>query len=367
MRRREIAFLRSGAEYSATNPQFHPDPDVRGIARMLSLSRTLALLALFVPLPGCDSSGSDGKTGQDDVHPTFYVEGRFLHDPCGEKVVLRGVNKMVVWTDRQGTTFPQIARTGANVVRAMWSIDVEPEEAELMLQSARRNGLIPIWEMHDATGDWAMLERVVDYWVRPDVVAMVQKHEEYLLVNIANEAGRDVPDDEFRDRYIEIVQRMRRAGIRVPLIIDASGWGRDYEQLLAVGPEIVAQDSLHNTMLSVHWWHSDNNEERITNALERSVELELPFLVGEFAHAEVGCRGRIAYEHILAEAQRLDIGWLAWSWGPGNSDCAEMDMTEDGSFDTLHDWGLEVAVTDPNSIKNTSVRPGFLVNNACSP
>jgi mannan endo-1,4-beta-mannosidase len=55
--------------------------------------------------------------------------------------------------------------------------------------------------------------------------------------------------------------------------------------------------------------------------------------------------------------QEKEIGWLAWSWGPGNSDCPQMDMTRTVAFDTLFDWGLEVAVTDPNSIKNTSVRP----------
>ena len=331
-----------------------------------SLLPSLIILMFTSPLAACDS-GEDGKGEPVEERPTFYVEGRYLHDPCGEPVILRGVNKMVVWMDRQGSTFPHIARTGANVVRAVWSIDVEPEEADLMLTNARRHKLIPMLEMHDATGNWGMLDRVVNYWVRPDVVDLIRKHEKYLLVNIANEAGQDVPDEVFRDKYIEIIQRMRRAGIRVPLIVDASGWGRDHEQLLAVGPEIVAADSLQNTMMSVHWWHSDNNKARITNALERSVELNLPFLVGEFAHAEVGCRGRIAYEHILAEAQRLDIGWLAWSWGPGNSDCAAMDMTEDGKFETLHDWGLQVAVTDPNSIQNTSKRPGFIENGTCNP
>jgi hypothetical protein len=34
-----------------------------------------------------------------------------------------------------------------------------------------------------------------------------------------------------------------------------------------------------------------------------------------------------------------------------------MDMTKTTAFDTLFDWGLEVAITDPNSIKNTAIRP----------
>ena len=332
----------------------------------LPILSTLLALCVLLPTVACDAGGDSDPNGDaTGERPTFYVDGRRLYDRCGEEVVLRGVNKMVVWMDRQGATFPEIARTGANAVRAVWSIDVPAQEADVMLTNARHRGLIPMLEMHDATGNWGMLDRVVDYWTLPETVALIRKHEKYLLVNIANEAGQDVPDDVFRDKYIEIIRRMRRAGIRVPLVVDASGWGRDYEQVLAVGPEIVAGDSLQNTIMSVHWWHSDNNASRITSALERSVELNLPFIVGEFAHAEVGCRGRIAYEHILAEAQRLGIGWLAWSWGPGNSDCAAMDMTEDGSFETLHGWGLEVAVTDPNSIQKTSVRPASIVNGTC--
>lgn len=331
-----------------------------------SSRRIFVVLLLIASFSACDSNGGDSgdRVGE---RPTFYVDGRHLYSPCGERVVLRGVNKMVVWMDRQGATFSEIARTGANVVRAVWSIDVAPGQADRMITVARDLGMIPMLEMHDATGNWDRLEDVVAYWLRPETVALIQKHEKYLLVNIANEAGRDVPDAIFRARYIEIIRQMRRAGIRVPLIVDASGWGRNHEQLLTVGPDIVAEDSLKNTLVSVHWWHSDNDRGRITNAFERAVALDLPFLVGEFAHAEVQCRGRIAYEHILAEAQRLDIGWLAWSWGPGNSDCAAMDMTTNGSFETLHGWGLEVAVSDPNSIMNTSVRPRYMTDGTCNP
>ena len=40
--------------------------------------------------------------------PGFRVAGRDLYDKCGEKVILRGVNKMVVWTDINSTSFPEI-------------------------------------------------------------------------------------------------------------------------------------------------------------------------------------------------------------------------------------------------------------------
>ena len=57
---------------------------------------------------------------------------------------------------------------------------------------------------------------------------------------------------------------------------------------------------------------------------------------------------------------------MAWSWGPGNGDCPAMDMTTDGRFETLRGWGLEVAVTDPHSIRNTARRPASLTTGSCT-
>ena len=42
-----------------------------------------------------------------------------------------------------------------------------------------------------------------------------------------------------------------------------------------------------------------------------------------------------------------------------------MDMTEDGRFETLHGWGLEIAETDPHSIRHTSRIPESLYRERC--
>ena len=299
--------------------------------------------------------------------PGFYVEGRNLHAKDGEKVVLRGVNRMAVWAEPTGQfSLPQIEKTGANVVRIMWMMGKSAEEFDEIVRNTLKLGMIPMIQLHDATGNWSKLPEIIDYWLRPATVEVIKRHEEYLLVNIANEAGGDVSDEDFKETYKSAITRMRAAGIHVPLIIDPSSWGRNIEQLFNTGPWLQEQDPDHNLMFSVHWWHSDNNKERITTALEKSVALNLPLIVGEFAHKEVGCKGTIAYQHILKECQRLGIGWLAWEWGgePHNSDCREMDMSPTGLFDDLERWGKEVAVTDPNSIKNTSIRPQFILKKA---
>ena len=69
---------------------------------------------------------------------------------------------------------------------------------------------------------------------------------------------------------------------------------------------------------------------------------------------------------IIKKCKELEIGWLCWSWGAvKNGDCATkgaFDMTEDGKFGNwTNDWGRQLAVDDPASIKNTSIRPRSLI------
>jgi mannan endo-1,4-beta-mannosidase len=114
---------------------------------------------------------------------------------------------------------------------------------------------------------------------------------------------------------------------------------------------------LHNLIFSWHIWDSGIAENRIRSAIDRSIAQDICLLIGEFAPMEVKCKCCIPYKFIIGYAQQKNIGWLAWSWGPGNADCAQMDMTKTTAFETLFDWGLEIAITDSNSIKNTAVRP----------
>src|SRR6476660_9280665 len=56
---------------------------------------------------------------------TLRVSGGWLYDRCGERVILRGVNKMAVYEEDPtcAQIFPQIRMTGANVVRIVWLME----------------------------------------------------------------------------------------------------------------------------------------------------------------------------------------------------------------------------------------------------
>lgn len=340
----------------------------------------------MMPTSTTPPTSSTTTTSPKTAKATFYVKGRFLFDPCDNKVTLRGVNKMNIFTDRTGASFPEIAKTGANSVRIVWKAfddngqPTKAAELDTLITRCVRQKMIPIVEAHDATGVWSMLGQMVSFWKRADIVAVIQKHQKYLLVNIANECGDDqVTDAQFTQGYTSAVQQLRQAGIHTPLVIDGRDFGKDLEQLVRVGPGLIQADPDKNLLFSVHtYWPITfgATPQFIKDQFQAAVNAGLPFIIGEFAGfgafagtnvSPCGPKGQIDYQTIISEAQRLDIGWLVWEWGPGNTGggdplCVIIDMTTDSKFNTLKGWGKDVAVTHAASIQKTSVRSPFILN-----
>jgi mannan endo-1,4-beta-mannosidase len=308
------------------------------------------------------------------VTGTYRVDGRFLYDPCGEKVVLRGVNEMIVWSPgKDGVPeFAEIAKTGANAVRIVWNEEGSAAELDAAIDNALAAQLLPMVEHHGATGKLEDVPKVVEYWTSADVVKVLVEHEAHLLLNIANEAGDDkVTAEAFEATYTTAISAIRAAGVRVPIVIDAPSWGQNIDRLQASGPKLLTVDP--NLLFSVHMWWSDPQGARVKMELQQSVDAGLPLIVGEFAqHAVYQCdQAPFAYGVLLEEAQRLEIGWLAWSWGSvPNNDCKDMggfDMTKDGTFGNWSGaWASDVSLDHPNSLKNSSKRPASLSTGRCA-
>ncbi|HEX5659563.1 MAG TPA: cellulase family glycosylhydrolase [Polyangiales bacterium] len=299
---------------------------------------------------------------------TYYVREGKLLDPCGEELVVRGVNHPTMYEDRAGKAMPEIAKTGANVVRLFWfgGHGIPITALEPALEAAVASGMVPMLELHDSTGRW-QLEPIVAWWTEPAARALIERHEQHLIVNIANEAT--APDDEaFVRDYTRAIASLRSAGIRVPLVIDAGKVGRDYEQVLRHGDALLAADPLHNVLVSAHLYDALPRS-AYADLFARARTLQAPFIVGEFANREPpGCGAEIEYAALIDEAQRAGIGWLAWSWGDRylptvfNADCDQFDMTTRLTYESLFGWGREVAVTLPASIQNTAKRPYSLAH-----
>jgi hypothetical protein len=303
--------------------------------------------------------------------PGFRVYGRHIYDYCGEQVNLRGVNKMVIWTDLDGIpAFHEIAKTGANVVRIVWLTTGSAAELDTAITNAIDNHLIPMVGLWDHTGNWPGLQELVSYWTRPDIVSVIQKHEQYLLVNIGNEVGdAAVTEEQFKEGYRLAILRMRIAGIHTPLVIDGSDWGKSIDMLQATGPYLQSIDPDHNLIFDVHmYWpyYWGWTDQRVVDEIAESVQIGIPLIVGEFGNMwEDVPGGEIPWRTIMEQTYWNDVGMIPWEWGPGNNPQTWLNMTQDGMYDTLFGWGLEIAVTGTYSILNTTDRLYSVVNGTC--
>jgi len=310
-------------------------------------------------------------------HPGFRVMGRHLYDNCDEKVILRGIANPNIWFQKSGLPqYTEIEKTGANVVRIVWDTTGTAAQLDEAIANCIDLGMIPMIECHDATGKWNELENVVSYWTRPDIIEVIRYHEEYLLLNVANECGNaSVSAAAFSTGYENAIEQIRFAGIHVPLVIDGTDWGKNIDILQSEGPDLIDYDPDHNLIFSVHmWWPPmyGYDENDIIDEIAQSVNMGLPLIVGEFSQMHGSCSDElnetnaIAYFTIIEQCHLNQVGYIAWSWF-GN--CNDLwDMTTNGTYATLYDWGEEVAVTSQYSIQNTSVRPYSIVHGGeCNP
>lgn len=356
---------------------------------MKRLSVLFAILMCFLIFTGCTSTSptvleeeqaekkvEGTKEEETSTYPeTMYITGRFLYTMAGEKVIMRGVNEMMIWSnDRTGATIlPEIAKTGANTIRLVWLTTGNLTELDELIANSIKNGMIPMVEMHDATGDWDKLSVVVDYWLQDDVFAVMEKYKKWVLLNIANEVGGNGSDQIFLNNYTDAITKLRAKGYKMPLIIDSSDWGKDEGIIDRNWNQLFNHDPLKNTMFSVHTYWVQNSQSRLNSFLNKVVSDEIPFIFGEGPQPNgYDCNTVFPYVDAIKQCQEKEIGWLNWSWGAvNNGDCDQPDgeskfnITTDGTYGNWNnDWGRLTMVDDDNSVQNTSIRPQSLLDDA---
>lgn len=358
----------------------------------------LLLVAGFLSCSGSDDDAGSSSTG------VFTVKGTTLTDPRGEAIVLKGVNKMSVFDeqDPNGTAyFPEIAKTGANTVRIVWQSyysngsAANVSQLDALIKNCIDARMIPIVEMHDATCTWDALDGVVNYWLRADMLAVVKKYEHAILVNIANEAGSDeVTEAQYLAAYKQAITKLRSAGIRPTLILDAPTCGKNLDVVVATAAQLIDHDPQHNLLFSVHpYWSKVDIATYATptfihDQLQKAADASVPLILGELcgfggwpgnndATATCGPQGAVDYQTLMAEAAKHQMGWLAWEWGPGNGFyeynppvlCPAMDMTTDGTYqsitaiaqnDAVRGWVRNVVLDSEYSISRTAKKTKYI-------
>ena len=347
---------------------------------MKHLLLILLAAAVFAACHESDDNNSDDTPISPNSDGLHVVDGKFVADAAGNRLVLRGVNMGSAFADGFGMAeIPEIEKTGANAVRlvlqrqydnsgtgTMTAAQIEP-----LITSCIDRGMVPVLELHDYTGTSDVsgsLGQATAWWTSADMKPMLLKYQKSIIINIANE-----PDDgsaagnTYSTASTDAVRNLRAAGYSCPLMIDAPGWGKDPDFFVQHGKELMDADPLHNLILSVHtYWpttgaYGNYSDAQITADLNKLGSSGLSVVLGEIAaidDQDANGIKPINYKLIMRLCQQNQLGYLVWWWGfaaPAGSNNAE-SMTPDGTYSGLLGAGKIMAVTDANSIKNTAQR-----------
>ncbi len=303
---------------------------------------------------------------------TFRVQDGKLLDPTGTAFIMRGVNNPHnYYYDRALDALPKISNFQFNTVRVVWCADTllrsgrcDPkdmhslEQLEAVLKKAWDEKLVVMLTMQNATGSDSAedLALLIDWYVRAEVVALLQKYQNNLIINIANEwiANTSGRENLYVTTYKSAIRRMRSAGLSHVIVVDAPGWGQDFQGLLKTYEDIQNFDK--NVMFSSHMYELYGERQRVSEVFGLVRQKKIPYLVGEFAcqhkpYQKVDCDG------ILEEAAKKDfpVGYIGWSYSGNNSELSGLDVTRMDDWSTLSSWG-ERLVNGANGIRATSQR-----------
>lgn len=290
----------------------------------------------------------------------FKVSGTKLLDANGNEFVMRGINHPHSWfASEDDTALEAIAAAGANTVRIVCGSGQQynrdtVDSLNKLTDKCRELEMIAILEVHDITGkdDESLLETAAEYWI--EVKEALIGKENYVILNIANEWVGNWDSDTWCDGYTSVIPKLRDAGIRNTIMVDAAGWGQYGQSITDCGEKVLASDPDGNTMFSVHMYGTaGKNKATIARNLKLSTDKGLCMVVGEFGwnHSD----GDVDEEYILEYCSENNIGWLAWSWKGNGGGVEYLDLANSWDGTSLSDWG-ETVINSDLGLKKTSVK-----------
>jgi mannan endo-1,4-beta-mannosidase len=291
----------------------------------------------------------------------FTVSGTKLLDANGNEFIIRGVNNPHSWyLSKSVESLDLIASYNVNCIRIVWQSDDEVKKLEKIIKSCIKLQMIPMVELHNATGNNATgkLLELTAYYARNDVKEMLFKYKKYILINIANEWGDYfMTGDQWKDDYKLAVDYLRKAGYETTLVIDAPNWGQKIEPIFDYGKELLEFDPKHNLLFSIHMYGFWNDRQKVDTSLQKAYDLSLPLIVGEFGYnfdnGNNNLKCMVDHTFVLSKCCQLGYGYIPWSWSGNDEKNAWLNITKPEDWKTLTWWGKEV-LEGENGISKTS-------------
>lgn len=303
------------------------------------LSTLLGFLALGGLAPA--RAASSAATG-------LHISDGRLVEGNGDDFVMRGVNHAHAWYPGETQSLADIKATGANTVRVVlsdgyrWSRN-SPEDVAAVIAQCKANRLICVLEVHDTTGygeDSAAgtLDHAADYWI--SLKDVLDGQEDYVVIDIGNEPWGNTDPAGWTAPTTAAVQKLRAAGFAHTIMIDAPNWGQDWQGVMRDNAQALYDaDSTGNLLFSIHMYSVYDTAQKVTDYLNAFVDAGLPLVIGEFG-GPADQYGDPDEDTMMADAERLGLGWIAWSWS-GNSDPV-LDLAIDFDPTRLSSWGERV-------------------------
>ncbi|MGI5423984.1 cellulase family glycosylhydrolase [Streptomyces sp. CA-179760] len=319
-------------------------PRVAGVAA--------ALLGLLLSLLSFSTPAQAAATG-------FRIENGRLLEASGNDFVMRGVNHAHTWYPGETQSLADVKSLGANTVRVVlsdghrWTKNSAQDVAGVIAQ-CKANRLICVLEVHDTTGYGeeaaaGTLDHAADYWIGLKEVLAGQ--EDYVIINIGNEPWGNTDPAGWTDPTIAAVKKLRDAGFTHTIMVDAPNWGQDWQGVMrANAKSVYSADPTGNLIFSIHMYSVYDTAQEITDYLNAFVNAKLPILIGEFG-GPADQYGDPDEDTMMAVAQQLRLGYLAWSWS-GNTDPI-LDLAIEFDRTRLSSWGQRV-FNGANGIAATS-------------
>lgn len=327
-------------------------------------SPVTALLAALATLLGIVVLGTLGPAtahaqSAGDLATGLHISDGRLLEGNGNDFVMRGVNHAHTWYPGETQSLADIKALGANTVRVVlsdghrWS-ENSPADVAAIVAQCKANRLICVLEVHDTTGygeDAAAgtLDHAADYWIGlKDVLA---GEENYVIINIGNEPWGNTNPEGWTAPTIAAVQKLRNAGFEHTIMVDAPNWGQDWQGVMRANAQSVHDaDPTGNLIFSIHMYSVYNTAQKVTDYLHAFVDAGLPILIGEFG-GPADQYGDPDEDTMMATAEQLRLGYLAWSWS-GNTDPI-LDLAIDFDPSRLSSWGRRI-FNGVNGIAQTS-------------
>jgi len=339
---------------------------VRSVSQLVANCRAVVLTAIMLVVVLVSVTVSPAQAW---AAGGFRIAGGRLVTAGGAPFVMRGTNHMYTWYPAQVGAFAAVKALGANTLRVAlsggrWPAN-GPVDVASVVNSCKQNGLVCVLDDHDTSGyptaqsEWT-LDRAADYWT--SVKDALVGQEDYVLINIGNEPYTDAATADWLTATESAIQKLRAAGLRHTLVVDAPNFGQDTQFLMRDNaPEILADDPDHNVVFSVHMYGAFVTPDAVSGYMDSFQSRGLPLIVGEFGDNsdDPNLVVRSDANAIMAESVRRGIGYLGWCWS-GNSATGmspHLDQAEDFDLNRLTEWGQRI-FNGPDGIRQTSVPAG---------